>query len=391
MEMMEVHIGLNTVDRAVLTPIVRSALGKETIEVDHWRCQRLKMGTGPMTEGVYRFEGMAHDKGKHIGWSVVLKVVALPGDAMFEEVAHPLYWKREVLAFQSGLLNDLPGELEVVRCLGIEERAAGVYWLWLEDARDRFGQQWPLAQYARAARALGVFNGAYLTSRSIPDYAWLVRSGSPRGLINYNTQALDAIRDLRTWEHPLVQAAFPVSLKERLVRLWDGREALFDAIERMPQTLSHLDAWRGNLFSPQGQDGRLRLVAIDWAYLGWAAVGTDIGDLFAPSFGLFGVQLENPAAFDKVIFENYMKGLQETGWQGDRRLVRFTFAAFAALKYGCLTLGLVDVAKGGKHPLVEHFAGHSLEEYLDRLAVLLPYLLDLGDEAHGLLSSLKYV
>lgn len=44
-----------------------------------------------------------------------------------------------MLAYQSGLLDDLPDGLIAARCVGITEPEAGTVCLWLEEVTDPFG------------------------------------------------------------------------------------------------------------------------------------------------------------------------------------------------------------------------------------------------------------
>ena len=57
----------------------------------------------------------------------------------------PFCWNRELLAYLSGLLDDLPGDLAAPRYLGGAEHAGRVTWLWLEEVSDDRGRAWPLA------------------------------------------------------------------------------------------------------------------------------------------------------------------------------------------------------------------------------------------------------
>jgi thiamine kinase-like enzyme len=72
--------------------------------------------------------------------------------------------------------------------------------------------------------------------------------------------------------------------------LWEDRFVLLDVLERLPQTFCHLDAWRRNLYASPQVEGQHQLIAIDWAYPGLGTIATAIGDLFAASFSLFGVE-----------------------------------------------------------------------------------------------------
>jgi len=257
--------------------------------------------------------------------------------------------------------------------------------LWLEEARDRYGPCWPLDQYASAARCLGRFNGAYLAGRPIPSYPWLCGPATLRGMLNHFASFEQVIRDRRLWQQPLVQRAIPATAANRLLQLWSDRAPLLDALERLPQTLCHKDAWRSNMFAPIDASDPDTLVMIDWAYVGRGELGLDAGDLFAASYSLFGIEPCEPRELDQVVFANYLAGLRAAGWTGDQRTARFGYAAYAALKYGWLVFWLRDAGDPRSHATWERLSGRSMAEYVENQGQLVDYLLDLADEARGLL------
>ena len=162
-------------DRAAIAGVVRAALGA-TAELVDWRMKAINPGMGSATGAMYRVTGSALVDRQAVPWSSILKVMSLTAsnfNPASREVDHPLYWEREALAYQSGLLEDLPGWLTAPRCLAVTRRPGDALWLWLDEARDRYGPRWPLDQYASAARCLGRFNGAYLAGRRLPAYPWL--------------------------------------------------------------------------------------------------------------------------------------------------------------------------------------------------------------------------
>ena len=211
---------------AALMTLVRSALAGEACTVGDWRHERLHRTYGGATGGIFRLSGTAHTADEARAWSIILKVIS-PADWLAmtggqpTQSSHPLFWKREVLAYQSGWLDHLPGGVRAPRCLAVEEQADGTLWLWLEEAQDCYGGDWPLEQYARAARCLGRFNGAYLAGETRPDYSWLARGVEPRGVIEAFNWIEPLVRDPATWEHPLLRAAFPPALVARVPELWD--------------------------------------------------------------------------------------------------------------------------------------------------------------------------
>ena len=126
---------------------------------------------------------------------------------------------------------------------------------------------------------------------------------------------------------------------------------------------------------------------IDWAYVGRGEIGLDAGDLFAASYSLFGVEPCEPRELDRVVFEQYLDGLRAAGWDGDRRTARFGYAAYAALKYGCLTFWLRDASVPSGPAAWEGLAGCPIVEYIENQGRLVTYLLGLADEARSLLET----
>jgi hypothetical protein len=380
---------IQSIDRATIAGVVPAALGA-TAELIDWRVEAINPGMGSATGAMYRVTGSALVDRQVVPWSSILKVVSLTASSFnpaSREVDHPLYWEREALAYQSGLLEDLPGGLTAPRCLAVTRRPGDALWLWLDEARDRYGPRWPLDQYASAARCLGRFNGAYLAGRCMPAHPWLCGPATLRGMLDHFSGFEDVIRDPQAWRQPLVQRAIPASAADRLLRLWADRAPLLDALERLPQTLCHKDAWRRNMFAPASNDDPDALVMIDWAYVGRGEIGLDAGDLFAASYSLFGVEPCEPHELDRVVFENYLAGLHAAGWTGDRRAARFGYAAYAALKYGCPTFWLRDAGDARSHAAWERLAGRPMAEYVENQGRLAAYLLDLADEARGLLEA----
>ena len=378
-------------DPAVLTGAVCAALGRDTVAIERWQMRPAGASAGAATEGVYRVSGTATDRGTLLEWTLVLKVIrtaAAAWNPAAREIDHPIYWKREALAYQSGLLAGLPGGIAAPRCFAIEERADESCWLWLEEVEDSYRPRWPLAQYTHAARALGRFNGAYLAGQPLPAHRWLVPSGTMRGLLQAFAFVQDAVRDEATWQHPLLRAALPTPIADRLLRLWHDRGSLLAALDQLPQTLCHKDAFRRNMFAASDAHGQRQLVLIDWAYVGRGEIGLDAADLFGASYSTFSVEPTNLQAFDVTIFNSYVAGLREAGWRGDRQVVRFGFTASVALKYGGLLLWLSDLADERRRAAWETRSGQPIDTFVQHQAGLVTYLLDLADEAHDLLRTM---
>jgi hypothetical protein len=91
------------------------------------------------------------------------------------------------------------------------------------------------------------------------------------------------------------------------------------------------------------------------------------------------------ALVQESVFENYLDGLREAGWLVDRRVVRFGFAANAALRFVFSAPFLKAVVDEARREREERRWGHPIEEIMETRAALTYALLDLADEARDLL------
>jgi hypothetical protein len=394
---MEPAESLAGLSAATATAVARAALGRPRATALTWEAIPLGGSLGAATAGLYRVTGSAGGDGAAAprSWAAVLKVLRPPQrsrhSAGLRDPQHWAYWQREPLAYTSGLLADLPGGLAAPRLLLADEAGAGggeVVRLWLEAVTDRYAGRWPPDQLGRTARHLGAFNGAYLAGRPLPQAPWLGR--------HYLRQRFDQARrdggwplfgGPRTWQHPLLAGAFPAGCGERLGRLWDGRDALLDALDALPQTLRHGDTHRSNCFAPPAPAGgdEERTVAVDWGTLGIGPVGAEAIELALGVFtGDDGLRPGRPPAAE-AIYTAYVQGLRAAGWRGDARLARLGFAATAALTGASrLHWTLQRLLDGEGRTAPEGRTGLPAATQAWRWGAQTGYLLELADEAAAL-------
>lgn len=389
------------IDPNDLREVVCQVLGRADLSVREWAVQPLRYTVRNITSaGLYRLRGTAAgpdtDIHPHLLWSLILKIVQPSGDSSADDPGHWNYWKREALAYQSGLLERLidlhslaPTGLAMPRCWKVEEKSDGRLWLWLEDIAEEKskagGASWPLERYGLAARHFGLFQSGFLTGHLLPSAPWLSR-GWMRARVASFADAMHHLHDPAIWDQPQVQRTCPRALEERLSKLWGERHGLLDALDRLPQTLCHLDVWRPNLLSRTGLGGE-QTVVLDWSYVGFGAIGQDIGNLVPDSLGNFDVGVDQARAMDKVVFAGYLQGMREKGWTGDARQARLGYAASAALGWGLGTpWWLVWPQDKDRQAQLERQWGRPLEELLAQRATLTGFVLDLAQEAHELLA-----
>lgn len=373
---------LFALDRSTLTPLVRQALADASAEVLDWQIQSLSNGG----LGIYRFAGRARLQSETTPWSMVLKALAPQPE---QEASHWAYWKREPLAYTSGVLLDLPDGVVAPRCFAVVEEEVAC-WCWIEDVGDESTPRWTLDQYRRAARCLGRFNGAYLTGRPLPQREWFGH-GRERTWLQ---RSEEVFQDLERWTgHPLAQSWLSQESQQRTKHFWQGREKHLAALHWLPQTLCHHDAYRPNLRLRQDDMGEDSLIAFDWQMMGIGAVGEEIAHLVWGGLRCNNVEPGQAKALDAAVFDGYLVGLREAGWQGDDRIVRYAYAAAAAL-FGGLGLtghGLPMLSNQDIYPLLERIFRQPVADIFLSWRQFWPDLLDLGDEANRLLAELGQI
>ncbi len=365
----DIEAGLQAIDRETLNPLVRKFLNSEAVEVTDWKI-------GPLTaekRNVFRAAGQGRSKGEAVTWSLVLKVVGHGPDGT-----------REARANASGRLSDLPTGIVAPRCFGVEEHKYG-FWIWLEDVVDEVGQPWPLDRYSLAARHLGQFNGAYLVSRLLPTEPWLSR-GWLREVVASCAALIAQLHSLL--DHPRLPHAFPGSSADDLLRLWEDREVLLDALDQLPKTFGHLDAAPSNLFARRDANGAEQTVVIDWQGAGVAELGHELAPLIFFILDWARVDRTEDGELDECVFDGYLRGLRDAGWQGDPRTVRFGYAASLALRFGLRSIGrmLSFVLDEHQRSWTGPAGEMTTEELTEHSARVQRFLLDRADEARRLLA-----
>jgi hypothetical protein len=307
---------LAPLDPAVLTDVVRQDQRSPTFALHEWSAAPLSHHTIiDTTGGLYCFRGRGADARGERTWSVVLKVV---NDTTLPNAHNPRnwsYWRRELLAFQSGLLADLPGRVVAPRCYGTQEVAGGA-WLWLEHIAETVPRCWQLEHYALAARHLGTFQGAYACGRPYPETPWL-GDGFFRSVYapdDWWTPQTDPARPGNTWENPVTQAWYPKDRQERTLRVFAERELFLAALERLPQVLCHNDAHRRNLLIRERPEA-------------------DPSTLVMASLFFFEIEPGRARELSTHVLDAYIAGLRDAGWDGDARVVQLGYLASVALGF----------------------------------------------------------
>ena len=375
--------------------IVAQIIGDARIESLDWCVRTMTNGADGAHvggSGVFCVSGTAHVAGRQRPWSAVLKALGganAAGKEFTDDPAAWNYWKREILAFESGLLADLSGDLVAPRCYGITGRPHDEWHLWLEQIEETV-PQWSLERHGLAARHLGQFNGSSLVRGHVqPMTPWLSRGRLHAWMVSAETlfarlEQYAASATARVW--------LSAQSMQRMRRMLRSHQALLAQLDRLPFCLCHHDAFRRNLLARDDAQGRAQTVAVDWAMFGYGGVGEEIGITAALALAWLEVDGALARDLDRFIFDSYVEGLADAGWHGDLRLVRFGYAATASLAIGVgwatLMGGRALQSEDGRRA-VETRIGADLKVVLEQWALVQPFLLDLGEEALDLMSSLR--
>jgi hypothetical protein len=357
-----------------LAGAVGALLGSRGARPIAWRWRSIWEPRVAQTRGVYLLGGTAADAGEERTWSLVLKVLAPTPDG-----TPPL----ESFLYGSGFLASLGGGLVAPRCLGIDHLPGGDVAVWLEHVADAAGPAWPVARFAVAARHLGEFAGLQTPGGALPDWPWL-RRGQLRGGLAAAAASVDALR--RHLDHPFVRRAYPPDVAESFLRVWDERDTLLAALDRVPAVVCHGDAQRRNLFA-RDAPGAERTVAVDWTNARAWPVGADAKTLVYQALLYFDADVASVADLDAAAFRGYLQGLRGAGWRGEDAAVRVGYALQMALGNGVGEVAptLRMALDASRRPRDEAIYGRPVGDILDRRAAIGRFLIGLMEEIRPLL------
>jgi hypothetical protein len=369
---------LRAIDLAVLTDVVRQDQRSPTFEILDWSVKRLSDKGVINPDGLFLFSGQGRDGQGTRPWSVVLKILKKPDEE--QDIREIFYWKRELLAVQSGLLSNLPDAVVRPRFYGvIEQEDSG--WIWMENIVES-KPHWTIDQFTFSARKIGRFSGACLTLNPLPDFPWLCTDYYSPWLKIFPTPEF-------AWDNPFVRKFFSSRTHERVLKLWNERPRFYDALNRLPQVFSHFDFKRGNLFIRQQDDGQDELVAIDWALCGYAALGAELCSMIGFNAMFFSVDVAALPKLETATFEAYIDGLREAGWQGNPDHVRLGYTATQALlvSVGSPRITAVMLAENSLQR-AQQLLEHTPDEMAGCWSLLCEFALDNADEARRLMDKL---
>lgn len=374
---------LQEVNNESLTPFVQKALDRPAM-VTSWNYEPMPGGFGGGRGGtfIYRFSGTAHDQGQKLDWSMILKIIQHRPN---EDPADPKYWKREYEFYKSGFFNHLPGGLTAARCYGVSEFEGEACWLWLEELHDDLGETWPLEHYRVIGQHAGHFSGAFLIQPALPVEPWLSTQWLHKTIATV-TSELPQLPDFV--DIPFLKPVLPPDARAQFARLQADCDSFLAALENLPQTIAHLDYFRRNVFALHSANGDYKTVAVDWAFVGQTAIGAEAATPVL--IGLFGANIdpERTDKHEKLVYDGYLAGLRDMGWNGDPRMVRLGYAATTALKFIELMAPVCFLADPDFQATITSALGCPISQYIHHVGAMNRLAYRMADEARTLINEL---
>lgn len=297
---------------------------------------------------------------------------------MGKEPGSWLYWKREALAYQSGLLDNLSPKLRAPTCYGVaftDQPSARIFMEALSDPQP----EWADEHHALAAQAIGHLNGV----SALPDinkYTWM----APGRSLSWTDLVADLVEDFESlMENKFMAQWLSGSNFQRTNDLWTKLDILKDAIAKLPKCFCHHDAFKRNMMFINKPDGDQELVLIDWAFAGYGVLGEELSAMVGATLTFKEVDTSDAHRFSELVFENYMIGLRDSGWTGDDNDIRIGFAATTAMMFGLGALGAFYsvLQQNDYEKIFTQAIGVDVNNFFDNLSEIHPLFLDLGDEA----------
>lgn len=384
---MQLSPDLLNLDR--LTRIIRASSSRPEVTIVSWQSEPIAYASvGADSRGLFRVSANTLTEDQSGQWEVVLKVFRPLQDHSTTLPNTDHYWKREALAYTSGLLASLPESISIPRCYEVEEMVDGSLWLWLEKVQSVASIPWPLSRFRLAAHHLGLFNGQFLARPSLPEYEWL-SDEMTRIWADENAYTLSLIEQTEGWDRSMLRLAFPRPVRQRLLHLWNERQAYYSALKALPRTICHHDAGHRNLFATRNETGAEQTLLIDWELVGYGAIGEELGNLFGPALINFEVDPLHAEEFASALLDGYIEGLRSTGWRGDPQMVRLGFALSAVFRWVFAAAGWpvainTDTTGRAQQQTLEQW-GRPMEQVYQQWAGLTYFLLDLADQVDQIL------
>lgn len=230
----------------LLPPQVLAAVtNRQQVSLVDCRSVPITGTSGAATGAIMRLSGTARCGADELSFRLICKkvrpVIAAQHVAWIHDPRHWAYWRREPMAYASGLLPVGP-ELAAPRCYAVVNDV-----IYLAD----------VGATPESPRNAAYRLGVWQANTSIPDVPWLANHQLAQRIAAYRLNWLDVDAD------------------PGIVKLWERRMELLDALLQVPHLVTHGDFSIGNLLAATPAT----TVVLDWATFGTGPIGADLAHL----------------------------------------------------------------------------------------------------------------
>lgn len=314
----------NKIDQ--INACIQSIYGDAAVELVSITCDDIGYKTPNFTtSGIFRLHGLVKLHNEYKALCVILKIIK-PDTAEKDSFEHHNYWRREALVFESGVLRELPDSISATESYLVEEQQDGTIWLWMEYVKGEYANT--VEQFSYIARQLGRFNGAYVTEiKMVPDHEWICRAW----LKSWTTASRMYAPNIEAYASRLT------TKNEQSTWAWykdilRNIDSAIESLQQLPRVLAHQDLSQMNMLLVRNEESQSQLFLIDWQFMSISGIGEDLGKLFGVNLSLGIIPPDQYIRFQNSVFNAYLEGLRDMGWQGDARLVRYGFCLSTALR-----------------------------------------------------------
>lgn len=367
-----------------LTNVVQTIVGQDVQLIDEPTATTIGRSAGTATAGIFRVTGRARIDQEEQMWSAVVKALGASEFYRTGVEAEPL---REIDIYRSGVFATICGGVRAARCYAIQQ-VEDLQLLWLEDLSEAPQAPWAAQQFIESAFHFGQFN-AYWPHDSYPQEPWLRHQSLQVGFTGRPAfqRAFELLPERR--HETLIREFAPAEEVDLLLDLWHNCHELLRKGDAMCKGVAHLDCHPKNLFPMRDDDGRTYTVGIDWTMVGIASLGVDIGHMLSSPLTWLEMSPNQAQALCDPMFDAYVKGLQDSGWDNEVdqvRMVYLTRLACEAIRNTYLISFASENAKW--HANMEQIIGHPMGDIIAHYRACRPFFVSCMEQAQQLSNGL---